>query len=172
MVTSESTVPVRVISEVRATQRTLMGQNWVQGCNAYHASNCEKACQTQCQLDTSSRGRRKPVSRPATGGMSRGQSEVVTYPTCALSRPKFNTTYIASQVLQYLGPVDLLDLARTTRALRARLLNCHGSRQVWTAAIRNVPDFPPYPSRLCEPAYTHALHTHIRRARTDVDVDT
>ncbi|KAF8559433.1 hypothetical protein OG21DRAFT_1453880 [Imleria badia] len=59
------------------------------------------------------------------------------------------------EVFQYLELVDILHLARTTKALRAFLLDRHRSRHVWKTAIGNIPDLPPCPDHLSEPAYTH-----------------
>ncbi|KAF8559435.1 hypothetical protein OG21DRAFT_1503339 [Imleria badia] len=59
------------------------------------------------------------------------------------------------EVFQRLEPVDIIHLARTTKGLRAFLFDRHRSRHVWKTAIGNVPDLPPCPDHLSEPAYTH-----------------
>ncbi|KAI9571240.1 hypothetical protein HD554DRAFT_2169086 [Boletus coccyginus] len=59
------------------------------------------------------------------------------------------------EIFSLLDPLDLLHLARTTKVLRAFLLNPRKSSALWKTAIRNVKDFPPCPDHLSAPAYTH-----------------
>ncbi|KAF8559431.1 hypothetical protein OG21DRAFT_1403350, partial [Imleria badia] len=69
------------------------------------------------------------------------------------------------QVFQYLEPVDVLCLARTTKRLRAFLLNRHKSLHIWKAAFDNVPDLPPCPDHLSAPAYTHIAFVPVCHVR-------
>lgn len=58
------------------------------------------------------------------------------------------------QVLRYLFPNDLLNLARTTKPFR-HLLMSKSSRIFWTLALHKVDGLPECPSFLSEPAYTN-----------------
>ena len=49
--------------------------------------------------------------------------------------------------------MDVLNLARTSKRLRAILLS-KGNRQVWRIALHAVPLLPPCPKDMSEPLYT------------------
>jgi len=66
-----------------------------------------------------------------------------------------NNDYFFGWIFLLLDPIDLLHLARTTKALRAFLLNPRKSSGLWETAISNVEDFPPCPDHLSAPEYTH-----------------
>ncbi|KAK7687009.1 hypothetical protein QCA50_009508 [Cerrena zonata] len=61
---------------------------------------------------------------------------------------------IIEEVLRYLLPIDLLNLARTTRPFRDLLMS-KNSRLFWTLALRKIDGLPKCPSFLSEPAYTN-----------------
>ncbi|KIP09288.1 hypothetical protein PHLGIDRAFT_126440 [Phlebiopsis gigantea 11061_1 CR5-6] len=65
---------------------------------------------------------------------------------------------IATHVL----PIDLLHLARTSKAFR-RVLMRRGARHVWQAAMKNETDIPvpPMPEDMAEPAWVHLLFSHF-----------
>ena len=52
--------------------------------------------------------------------------------------------------------MDLLNLARTCKSLRAILMH-KSSRFLWEAALRQVEDLPPCPADLTEPEYTNLI---------------
>ncbi|KAF9237383.1 hypothetical protein BU15DRAFT_48806 [Melanogaster broomeanus] len=58
------------------------------------------------------------------------------------------------QIFQFLGPLDLLHLSRTSKCLRTFLLNRNKSLAFWKTAINNV-GLPPCPDYISEPAYAH-----------------
>jgi hypothetical protein len=61
-------------------------------------------------------------------------------------------------------PLDLLHVARTTKGFRCLLMH-RSAVAVWRAALANVPDFPPCPPDLSEPAYANLAfdgHCHVR----------
>lgn len=78
------------------------------------------------------------------------------------------TSYISChQVFQYLEPVDILYLARTTKTLRAFLLDRHWSCQVWKTAFSNVHNMPPpCPEYLSEPVYAHLAFVPVCHVRS------
>ncbi|KAN0076990.1 hypothetical protein V8E55_010845 [Tylopilus felleus] len=59
------------------------------------------------------------------------------------------------EIFLLLEPLDLLHLARTTKALREFLLDRRKSSALWNSVIGNVEGFPPCPDHLSPPAYTH-----------------
>lgn len=61
-----------------------------------------------------------------------------------------------NQILKLLHPFDLLQLARTTKALRNILMN-RASQLIWTEAQVNVKDLPDCPNTLSWPAYTELM---------------
>ncbi|KAF9237381.1 hypothetical protein BU15DRAFT_76096 [Melanogaster broomeanus] len=61
---------------------------------------------------------------------------------------------ILAHIFQFLDPLDLLHLSRTSKGLRAFLLNRDKSLTCWKIAINNV-GLPPCPDYISEPAYTH-----------------
>ncbi|KAF8416930.1 hypothetical protein L210DRAFT_3406158 [Boletus edulis BED1] len=62
---------------------------------------------------------------------------------------------VITEVFEYLEPVDLLHLARTTKGSRTFLLDRYRSGHVWKTAVSNVPGLPPCPGHLSQPAYAH-----------------
>lgn len=60
------------------------------------------------------------------------------------------------QILCYLHPGDLLNLARTSKDFR-ELLMSRRSMSFWKAARQNVEDLPPCPEDMSEPAYANLL---------------
>ncbi|KAF7977023.1 hypothetical protein HWV62_4974 [Athelia sp. TMB] len=70
------------------------------------------------------------------------------------------------EIFENLAPLDLLHLARTTKALRSVLLN-KSATTVWKMARRSVKDFPEIPSDMSEPAYANlAFDTHCHNCLT------
>ncbi|KAI0072229.1 hypothetical protein K474DRAFT_1605514 [Panus rudis PR-1116 ss-1] len=68
------------------------------------------------------------------------------------------------KVLSYLYPMDLLNLARTSKAFRQLLMSKHSAGD-WLAARRNVPEMPNIPENISEPAFANLLfdsHCHVR----------
>ncbi|KAF9464633.1 hypothetical protein BDZ94DRAFT_1216309 [Collybia nuda] len=61
---------------------------------------------------------------------------------------------ILFEIFGSLNPVDILHLARTTKDLRAILMN-RSSQWIWKRARANMKDFPDCPSDLTEPQYAH-----------------
>ena len=55
---------------------------------------------------------------------------------------------IASRML----PLDLLNCSRTSKAFRSALMS-RSSRSVWITVLRSLPEFPPCPDDMSEPAY-------------------
>ena len=78
-------------------------------------------------------------------------------------------TSIHMQIFWYLAPLELLYLARTTKALRAFLLNRQKSLRYWRCAFESIVNLPPCPSFLSEPEYAnlafvpfcHACHFFV-----------
>ncbi|OCH91535.1 hypothetical protein OBBRIDRAFT_792126 [Obba rivulosa] len=65
---------------------------------------------------------------------------------------------IVLEILTYLGPRELLQLARTNKAFRAMLMS-RTSQSVWKASRRNA-SVPERPARLSEPAFAHLLYSN------------
>jgi hypothetical protein len=68
------------------------------------------------------------------------------------------------QIFRNLPPYELLRLARTTKSLRAVLLN-RNARSVWIDALEAVPGLPACPVDMSEPAYTRLVfdtHCSVR----------
>jgi hypothetical protein len=68
------------------------------------------------------------------------------------------------QIFASLPPLDLLRLTRTNKTLRG-LLMARGSRQIWVAALATVPDCPPVPEGMTEPAWVHLAFEHACHVR-------
>jgi hypothetical protein len=71
---------------------------------------------------------------------------------------------IDSQIFGNLYPLDVLHLARSTKALRAILMR-RSAVSVWKAAFLNVPKLPPLPRDMTEPEYANlafSRHCHVR----------
>ncbi|KAG6827411.1 hypothetical protein H0H92_011910 [Tricholoma furcatifolium] len=75
---------------------------------------------------------------------------------------------ILLEVFSHLNPYDLLRVARTTKDFR-RILLKKSSISVWRAALESVPNLPPCPPHMCEPAWVDLLFDHYchfcRKAR-------
>ncbi len=75
----------------------------------------------------------------------------------------------------YMQPMDLLNLARTSKEFRALLMN-RSSAVFWKNARKNVERFPDCPPFLSEPAFANVAfsnHCHVRvltRVRRRIDV--
>ncbi|KAM5540082.1 hypothetical protein V8D89_006222, partial [Ganoderma adspersum] len=69
-------------------------------------------------------------------------------------RPKFPNLPLDAllEIASHLHPLDLLNFSRTSKVFRFALLS-KGSRSVWMNALRSLPDFPPCPVDMSEPAY-------------------
>lgn len=68
------------------------------------------------------------------------------------------------QIFQHLDPLDLLRLARTTKALRSILMSKISSLRVWQESLDRT-GIPPKPDDLSEPAYANlafSKHCHVR----------
>ncbi|KAG6916763.1 hypothetical protein DXG01_005508 [Tephrocybe rancida] len=68
------------------------------------------------------------------------------------------------EIFGQLKPFDLLKVARVTKELR-RLLMHRSSRSVWQTALESVPDLPPCPPDMDEPAWVNLAfdpHCHVR----------
>lgn len=71
------------------------------------------------------------------------------------------------QVFRHMEPLDLLHLARTSKALRAILMTRRHAN-VWKAACANVPGLPPCPDAVPVPLYASLLFCtfcHVRFLR-------
>lgn len=58
------------------------------------------------------------------------------------------------QIFGHLNPADILHLARTTKELRAILMN-RSAQWIWQRARANVKDLPDCPDDLTEPQYAN-----------------
>ncbi|KII85738.1 hypothetical protein PLICRDRAFT_126436 [Plicaturopsis crispa FD-325 SS-3] len=70
---------------------------------------------------------------------------------------------ILFEILEYMLPVDILHLARTTKALRGILMCRRTAISIWKAAFANCPDIPECPDDLNEPQYANLMflkHCH------------
>ncbi|KAI1789113.1 hypothetical protein LXA43DRAFT_1022571, partial [Ganoderma leucocontextum] len=56
------------------------------------------------------------------------------------------------EISSHMHPLDLLNCCRTSKAFRSALLS-RGSRSLWITILRSIPDFPPCPEDMSEPAY-------------------
>lgn len=68
------------------------------------------------------------------------------------------------QIFSYLHPLDLLDLARTTKPFRALLMS-RSFAGVWRASRKLIQELPVCPGHLSEPAYANLVfssHCHVR----------
>ena len=68
------------------------------------------------------------------------------------------------QIFGKLDPIDVLHLSRTTKSLRAILMQ-KSSADIWKASLENVPDLPPAPEGLAEPRWVDLLfgkNCHVR----------
>lgn len=63
---------------------------------------------------------------------------------------------VTTEIMSYLGPLDLLNLARTSRQFRAFMLS-RKSLFLWRAARENMEDYPPCPDDMSEPALANLL---------------
>ncbi|EJF66113.1 hypothetical protein DICSQDRAFT_152111 [Dichomitus squalens LYAD-421 SS1] len=102
--------------------------------------NASKVSNQVARQDTTSRGRRKSLSK---------------LPDMPLD--------ILYEVFSHLHPYDLLRLARTTKAFR-RLLLSRSSITIWRESLASVPGLPECPPDLTEPSYTNLLfdpHCHF-----------
>ncbi|KZT09619.1 uncharacterized protein LAESUDRAFT_646055 [Laetiporus sulphureus 93-53] len=71
---------------------------------------------------------------------------------------------ILLEIFSHLRPLDLLHLARTTKALRTMLMS-RSSISLWKGARELVGRLPDCPSDLSEPQYANLLfdqHCHVR----------
>ncbi|KZT63864.1 hypothetical protein DAEQUDRAFT_770195 [Daedalea quercina L-15889] len=59
------------------------------------------------------------------------------------------------EILRYLYPMDILNLARTNDALRGFLMSRRRSKAVWRAARGNIKGLPDCPIHMSEPAYAN-----------------
>ena len=64
----------------------------------------------------------------------------------------FNTIW--NQIFSHLDPLDLLHLARSTKAFRSFLLN-KNAIGIWRSAREHIEGLPPCPPYLSEPAYAN-----------------
>ncbi|KAF9260265.1 hypothetical protein L218DRAFT_872714 [Marasmius fiardii PR-910] len=70
------------------------------------------------------------------------------------------------EILSYLHPIDLLNLARTNKSLRKFLMSRSLSENIWRAALKRrfFPTLPPIPSGFSEPAFVALLFNPICHA--------
>jgi hypothetical protein len=61
-------------------------------------------------------------------------------------------TCLLIKIFSMLPPLDLLRLTRTNKTLRGLLMS-RNARQTWIAALGTVPDCPPVPEGMTEPAW-------------------
>jgi hypothetical protein len=61
------------------------------------------------------------------------------------------------QIFGHLFPMDILNLARTTKEFRHVLMH-RSSRSIWKAACANVPGLPACPSDMSEPQWVHLVY--------------
>jgi hypothetical protein len=69
-----------------------------------------------------------------------------------------------AQIFSFLHPYDLLRISRTTKTLR-NLLMARSARTTWIQALATIPDLPPCPDDLTEPAWTRLVFDptcHVR----------
>ncbi|KAI0768920.1 hypothetical protein BC629DRAFT_805824 [Irpex lacteus] len=69
---------------------------------------------------------------------------------------------VIHEICLYLLPKDLLNMARTSKELRAYFMS-RNTQRLWQAARLNIPDLPPCPDDLSEPAFANLVfdpHCH------------
>ncbi|KAH9895856.1 hypothetical protein C8Q73DRAFT_689792 [Cubamyces lactineus] len=64
------------------------------------------------------------------------------------------------EIASHLRPIDLLQLARTSKTLRSVFLS-RTSRSVWLASLNRITGLPPCPTDMTEPAYAALLFDRI-----------
>ncbi|EIW52750.1 uncharacterized protein TRAVEDRAFT_90169, partial [Trametes versicolor FP-101664 SS1] len=64
------------------------------------------------------------------------------------------------EIVSHLHPLDLINVARTSKPLRT-LLMTRKSRSVWRSCLGNVRGLPPCPDEMNEPAYAALLFERI-----------
>jgi hypothetical protein len=69
-----------------------------------------------------------------------------------LSYVVYILTCLFTKIFSMLPPLDLLRLTRTNKTLRGLLMS-RNARQTWIAALGTVPDCPPIPEGMTEPAW-------------------
>ncbi|KAL0952056.1 hypothetical protein HGRIS_008694 [Hohenbuehelia grisea] len=77
------------------------------------------------------------------------------------------------EIFGHLAPLDVLHLARTSKALR-RVLMSKSSTSVWLCSFAAVPDVPPCPPDMTLPSYANLLfdtHCHVCLQRNIRNVD-
>ena len=70
-----------------------------------------------------------------------------------------------TQICAHLHPKDILNLSRASKDLRTFFLS-RNSMSIWKVALANLPDLPPCPDDLSEPAYVNlmfSLQCHVCR---------
>lgn len=86
---------------------------------------------------------------------------------CALSTVCLPTpllTAASAQIFSHLLPIDLLNLARTSKSFRTLLMS-RSSRTLWRVSRQLVDGLPECPEHLSEPAYANLVfsnHCHVR----------
>ncbi|ESK90969.1 hypothetical protein Moror_16367 [Moniliophthora roreri MCA 2997] len=71
---------------------------------------------------------------------------------------------IVLEIFKHLLPLDILNLSRTSKELRAMLMS-QSSVPIWRTARENVPELPPLPSDLNEAQYANLAfdsYCHVR----------
>ena len=77
-----------------------------------------------------------------------------------------------AQIAAHLTPLDLLHLARSTKAFN-RLLMSRESKPIWRAARNSVRDLPDCPPDLSEPEYARLLfetECHVSKFECQVNI--
>ncbi|KAJ8515663.1 hypothetical protein ONZ45_g6940 [Pleurotus djamor] len=96
--------------------------------------------------------RRKPNNQYAKSVAQRRKGKLRNLPQMPLD--------ILLEIFAFLDPLDILHLARTTRAFRAVLMNRSTAISLWKNAFANVPDVPEKPGDVSEPAWTNFLFSN------------
>ncbi|KII84240.1 hypothetical protein PLICRDRAFT_95574 [Plicaturopsis crispa FD-325 SS-3] len=112
--------------------------------------------------------RPKKRSKRATGKTAAGGTSGEQKPKLRGNRGKLaNFTEmpldILFEILEHMRPVDILHIARTTKALRGILMCRRTAISIWKAAFSNCPDIPECPDDLNEPQYANLMflkHCH------------
>ncbi|TFK25800.1 hypothetical protein FA15DRAFT_668129 [Coprinopsis marcescibilis] len=128
-------------------------------------------------VDTSNLGKRKRVVKatsagpPKAGTSSAGAGDTTSAQTAQGQRPPAKRARGKRGVLQRLvempldllfeifgklDPIDVLQMARTTKELRAILMS-RSAIMIWKEALGNVPGLPPCPEDLTEPQWVDLL---------------
>ena len=79
-----------------------------------------------------------------------------------LSSPLLTAAF--AQIFSHLLPIDLLNLARTSKSFRTLLMS-RSSRTLWRVSRQLVDGLPECPEHLSEPAYANLVfsnHCHVR----------